>query len=181
MDVLNYFREDWVPDPDGAGLVPRRVRRDRIRDRLVGVLESLNLPNDGGELELYVVAHSQGTIIALDVLADPRIRHVLDAFQRRVLITMGSPFTHLYQYYFPAEFPPLTSAGHRWDSLREALANRATEPVWHNIFRIDDFVGTFIKGFNDHCPENRQVDALGHVNYWNDPQVLDLVRPILGL
>ena len=63
---------------------------------------------EGGVWHLTVVSHGQSSVIALDVLW---YNWTADLLKRRqvqnlFLITMGSPFTHLYQYYFPVRYPP---------------------------------------------------------------------------
>ena len=87
------------------------------------------------------------------------------------LVTMGSPYTHLYGHYFPSSFP---SVEKRANLNKKGGLLRA----WLNIFRIDDFVGTHISkgGWPDEFP----VVPNGHTNYWVDRGVVDKLRKFLS-
>jgi hypothetical protein len=115
---------------------------------------------------VIVIAHSQGTVIAFNSLAslasDPHLREAAGQLHIRV-VTVGSPLTHLYQHYFPTEYQPLHDP--RWTPLRELIDR------WYNVFRTDDFVGTFV--ISDAAdprtqtwPENVPAEPGGHNNYW---------------
>ena len=178
VDVINHFRREPDrtipagprPGDDEEGARPRTayVRRERIRERLRQVLEVLVERARPGRLT--IVAHSQGTVAAVDVLAEglpPNVRRVVGECG---LVTMGSPLTHLYQHYFPNEYPPLADS--RWDGLRAAVG-----ADWLNLFRIDDFVGTGIEP-GAAWPVDQPVDRGGHTGYWTDRQVIEhLVGP----
>ena len=60
--------------------------------------------------EIVIVSHSQGTMIALDVI-EARGAAGCTAPDGRTLplklVTMGSPYIHLYTQYFPSLFPDL--------------------------------------------------------------------------
>lgn len=72
------------PDPQDIGL------RDRIRARVASTLEHVLEQERYGEV--LVVAHSFGTVIAVDILADwPRRQD----FRRLGLVTLGSPIAML--------------------------------------------------------------------------------------
>lgn len=160
-DVINYFRVlAYHPDPDKREF----YMRERIERRFIAVARAMvarHLPD-----EVVVVAHSQGTVVALDVLRHKKIPELIGRGAPWTLITMGSPFTHVYGHYFPRQF---VVPGR----VRTGLAN------WINIFRINDFVGTHIRKQNDarkgSWPEEHAVGARGHTNYWTDREV----RPIL--
>ena len=122
------------------------------------------------------MAHSQGTIVALDALAEDDAGDFFKTLDRCDLVTMGSPFHHFYQHYFPNEYPPLSDQ--KWDRLRQRVEH------WYNIFRIDDYVGTAIAprrgapGGAESEPdgnwlEDIPVDSEGHTGYWSDRQVLE--------
>jgi hypothetical protein len=137
--------------------------------------------------ELTVLAHSQGTMIALEALGVITIERTdRNSSVRRVqlhgntmrtirLVTMGCPLDHLYVHYFPGKY--MINA--RADSLVES---------WKNVYRSDDFVGTHITNENDQTfPENQEVGPRGHTDYWLDREVLELVKqsmptfaPIVG-
>lgn len=134
-------------------------------------------------MELIVIGHSQGTMVAIEVLNSPDM-DCLDKFSRVSLVTMGSPFANLYQHYFPKFYPPLSSSF--WRRIRERVRQ------WVNIFRIDDPVGTeieFPEGFLANEPANSKNEVWlpggshnfptgcrGHMNYWNDREVLGILK-----
>ncbi|MEL7351464.1 MAG: hypothetical protein AAFN38_08520 [Cyanobacteria bacterium J06560_5] len=110
---------------------------------------------------LIVIAHSQGTVIAADELADPALEPLFQNLPV-TLVTMGSPLSHLYQHYFPSQYPSWQAA--HWDKLFERVS------TWINLYRRDDYVGTQIT-----CPKRSDVNfknhALGlggHLGYWRD-------------
>jgi hypothetical protein len=182
MDVVNHFYRralpvPWPWRPPGPVAPGRFAIQQQIEARFRRVLQEVLA--DGDVTHVTVVAHSQGTIIAVDVLCMRWTNKLLGGRQVR-LVTMGSPFTHLYQYYFPHRYPPLFVAdGGRerfnpeWWSLGENLGG------WLNIFRVDDFVGTHIDGAADRSfPVNRCLAAggwakgAGHTGYWQEAAAL---------
>ncbi len=147
-----------------------RFRR-RIQDRLrVVVSEMLR---DEAPDELLFITHSQGTMIAADVIEfEADTWRELMAGKRSIrLVTMGSPIRHIYSQYFPKAFPMLAD--------RPALAPRNAGGVldqWVNIFRIDDFIGTHIdadmtRPADGLWPQEIPVNRNGHTMYWVDMNV----------
>ncbi|PSL19099.1 hypothetical protein [Shimia abyssi] len=108
---------------------------------------------------ITVISHSQGTVIATQMLADPRV-------QRRIkgrpvtLITMGCPVTHIYQRYFPEMF---------------TVDSGALNAAWFNIFREDDFVGTRIDGGLIDERRDMPVNPGGHTGYFTDYEVWQIL------
>ncbi len=148
-------------------------RRDAIHRRLKRILDyyRVNLP---GNPSLTLVGHSQGTMVAIEVLNDEELDWLKTKFRHVNIVTMGSPFGHIYQHYFPRFYPSLDDA--KWSLLVSRVSK------WLNIFRIDDYVGTAID-FSKVAAmntgkmyENQAVERLGHLNYWTDRQVLKLIR-----
>ena len=147
--------------------------RRRIHDRL-GVLIR-DLIRDEKPDRLDIVSHSQGTMIAIDLI-DLRGEQWLKGLPAGSggigLVTMGSPYTHLYGNYFPSSF--------RRVGNRPNLANKKDGGLlrdWLNIFRIDDFVGTHIgKGA---WPREFPVPPNGHTNYWVAPRLVAKLREFL--
>lgn len=189
-DVITYLNDyDWrwgTATPGSAAidrLLPRGgsaedagyFLRERIKDRfkvLVDELIANERPN-----HLAVVSHSQGTVIALDVLDEcgATWRSKLDpkeSGQTVRLVTMGSPYTHIHSHYFPASFKPVNE--------REHLAAGGILSAWINIFRVDDFVGTHVdpRGI---WPEEHPVPPNGHTYYWTDENVFPLLRRFLDI
>lgn len=152
-----------LPDPEDDKMPRGYWLRERIQDRLATLMAEL-LANENPE-RVVIVAHSQGTVIALDTI-DRYGLHWTKGREMR-LVTMGSPYTHIYNRYFPASFP-----AHR---DRPNLAPGGVLAGWTNIFRVDDFVGTHIDTAGTwplECP----VPAGGHTNYWVDAEVYPALR-----
>ena len=197
LDVVNhfYFRStrmsDVLDDDDEFDISETTFqngrlffsRRDRIHFRIKRILgyfrdRLTNRP------ELIVVAHSQGTMIAIEVLNDPELSWLQNAFRKTTLVTMGSPLGHLYQHYFRHIYPPLS---HReWEPLRNQVDQ------WVNVCRADDFVGTTIDfpgpatlerpvrfESSPDTPErfvNWRIGARGHQGYWCDREALQIIH-----
>ena len=83
---------------------------------------------------------------------------------------MGSPFTHVYNHYVPDDF-----------GAPETIVKSEMIGDWINIFRIDDFIGTYI-GASDlrgTWPVNHAVPAAGHTGYWTDRSVVNILKRYL--
>lgn len=104
---------------------------------------------------ITVISHSQGTVIATQMLADPRVQKLING-RTLTLITMGCPVTHIYQRYFPEMF---------------TVVPKNLNAAWFNIFRQDDFVGTEIEGGLISANRNIPVEPGGHTGYFTDYQV----------
>ncbi len=186
MDIVSHFyRRDFQP-PRVFGPRQRAPLRDyylqmKIEARFRRVLEEVLAL--GRIARLTVVAHSQGTVVAVDSLwyqwtAKVKLDH---SIQHVGLVTMGSPFTHLYQHYFPDRYPPLfidgqfnDHEGRGWGTLR------STVNEWINVFRVDDFIGTYIDGDEANTfPKNIKRERGGHTGYWGDPTVLTAIQRCL--
>jgi hypothetical protein len=181
VDVINHFyrRRERLPLPFGpehqADVHDFEVQQ-RIECRFRAVLKTLL--NDPEMTHLTVVAHSQGTMVAVDVFSLTGLHdHNRKSMTERLasleglhLITMGSPLTHLYQHYFPNRYPPLDD--HCWGGLKSTIRD------WVNVYRVDDFVGTFVgpsvglKG--GEYPANVPIEPGGHTAYWRRPSVFNL-------
>jgi hypothetical protein len=188
MDVVSHFFMTRLPLPSplkdgGEFRMTDCVIQQRIEGRFRRVLEEvLKLAN---VTHLTVVSHSQGTVIAIDLLCLGGTLRLLEGHPVREvnLVTMGSPFTYLYQYYFPNRYPPLFDDPEArvfntkgWFALRRAVHR------WLNAYRVDDFIGTHIDGDGSHnaFPVNHPLDTgRGHTGYWYQPEVLDAVKPYL--
>ena len=244
LDIVNhfYFRpthvQDALDDDDEFDINETTFeagnlffsRRQAIHARMQRILTHYR-DNMTERPELIIIAHSQGTQIAIEVLNDPELAWLNNQFCRVKLVTMGAPFSNLYQHYFSHIYPPLDAA--YWSSLRRRVDR------WANIFRIDDPVGTEIdfgpllgmqsqssasrpteatessqnpnesesadvwlektSPFNHRrknqtchtsdgaCSEaqapivvsNHPVGCRGHVNYWIDREVLDIIHDVV--
>lgn len=177
LDVANHFREEWWEEPSSTAGEPPTLRygrriRDRIRARMRAVLNAID-QQSCQDAELIVLSHSQGTIVAADVLGEAATTELLKPFRRRAWMTFGSPLTHLYNYYFSGEYPPLDYQTPRWQRLDQNMEQ------WINVYRIDDFVGTFVTNSSEKKPLNIPVDRGGHTGYWSDRQVLARIEQCL--
>jgi hypothetical protein len=141
-------------------------RRARIETRLDVLLKEIV---DAEQFDrLIFVAHSQGSVILHDYLSGNRDDASIRRARRVDILTLGSPLSHLYQYYF-ARYEA-TSAG------PEALNPRLNS--WINMWRVDDPIGNRIDLFGGAFVENIPLRPGGHVDYWRDPEV---IRSIIDL
>jgi hypothetical protein len=177
MDIVSHFSREHLPvpslskteKPDLNDFTVQQKLEARFRSVLDEVLQMGNVTH------LTIVAHSQGTMIAIDVLWFTWAANRLHGIEVD-LVTMGSPFTHLYQYYFPNRYPPLFIDG----GLNDQWGSHLTTTVksWLNIYRVDDFVGTHIDG-NGTFPTNVCIAAGGHTGYWHQREALEAMRECL--
>jgi len=178
-DVINYF-VDFQPHftpPQGikrgfANMLrgpqqePDFLLRDRIDGRFSIVFKTLTSSYEPDEI--IVVSHSQGTVISVRALSKLDGDPILERIK---LVTMGSPYTHIYGHYFPRTF--------NFDNVPDALVKN-----WTNIYRVDDFVGTHVETQNldgGIYPQNFPVLPMGHTGYWSDQHVLDIIACQTGL
>lgn len=168
--------------PDGEARKEGFWLRGRIHARMRRLMTEVIA--DEAPDEIVVVSHSQGTVIALDVLCE-QARDWVNGQGKSVtlkLVTMGSPQTHLYTQYFPSGFP---DAGQRVALRSTGEGGPLTD--WINIFRDDDFVGTHVDSHTSLSaadvgkgwPREYPVPANGHTNYWVDDAVLPWLREVL--
>ena len=196
LDVVNhfYFRstqiDDALDDDDEFDIKETTFesgslffdRRDRIHSRIKKILvyyrERLK-----HRPELVIISHSQGTMVAIEILNDPEMAWLNSSFSKTTLVTMGSPLTFLYQHYFGHLYPSLNEPF--WDEFRQRV------DVWHNLFRVDDFVGqevdfpisprdsgssaTHTFGTEAKC-SSWPLGCRGHLNYWDDQDALEIIR-----
>ena len=204
LDVVNhfYFRptriKDVLDDDDEFDIRESTFesgalyfsRRDQILQRIKRILAHYR-DEYSHRPDLVMLAHSQGTIDVIETLNDPELDWLRNSFGKITLVTMGSPVTHLYQHYFGHFYPRFTDRS--WNTLHQHVDR------WINIFRVDDFVGLDVDF--GHLPEspaervemnrhssatqcklrfalcsNHPVGARGHINYWADAEVLDILK-----
>ncbi len=163
LDIVNYL----TPDAAEASRIWPRAGEGRLRrcarQRFRAIVERL-LAEQGHGSALVVVAHSQGTVLAMDFLGDEKNRDLLAGFSEVRLVTMGSPYTHLYQTYFPTEF-----GSDRYKGKPYALVS------WTNLYRFDDYVGTDIHRdalSGSAIPDNIGLGFGGHTGYFGDKRVI---------
>ena len=191
LDVVNHFNfrdteiQDILNDQDEFDINETTFdsgrlffhRRDSIHVRFKTVLAHYR-DQINNRPELTIISHSQGTMVAIETLNDPDLAWLHNQFSSVTLVTMGSPFSHLYQNYFQHFYPDLETE--YWECLREQLDR------WINIHRIDDFVGTDVnfpvkmriptEAHPKGIYSNHPVGPRGHMNYWVDAEVLKILR-----
>jgi hypothetical protein len=172
FDVINYYR----PDKNEASLLWMKTYersqfeiRKKVIKRFGAILEHFNALKKNREerQELVIVCHSQGTVFALEFMKDRLCRRALEKFESVKLVTMGSPFTHIYQYYL---------SGH-CKALEAAILE--IKPDWINLYRTDDYIGTYLT-MNPQItepdeidyPKNIEVGPGGHTGYFHDKRVV---------
>lgn len=141
-------------------------RRERIRKRLDEMMDRVVAA--GNYSRLVFVAHSQGSVILHDYLRTSGSGDMLPTVKRIDVVTLGSPLSHLYRYYFRSYDITFSGAEKYNPKLKS----------WTNLWRIDDPIGHRIDLFADGFIRNETLAAGGHTNYWRDHKVCQL---ILGL
>jgi hypothetical protein len=112
---------------------------------------------------LIVVAHSQGTIIALDEL-----KAWTGDLPPVTLVTCGSPASHLYQFYFPDLCHDFHDPS--WQPLFARLER------WVNLYRLSDYVGTTVERPPLATFDQWAIAQGGHIGYWTHPAFADAIK-----
>lgn len=135
---------------------PSRLNGDipaLLRRRLAVLLDhARRLHPDGVVL---VVAHSQGTVVALETL------DAIGDAKNVGLLTMGSPIDSLYHRFLGQTVRGLDSDG---------------GPRWINLYRDGDPIGGPI---GVHA-EDRPIGPGGHTGYWRDPRVHEVLISMIA-
>lgn len=146
-------------------------RRERIRRRLDTLMWEIIRKERFDRL--IFLAHSQGSVIAHDCLVSgaDNTKAVLAEIPELHVVTLGSPITHLYQFYFT--------------DYEEAGRNPGWVPrnlcSWTNMWRIDDPIADEVFIGGEDLVSNVPLEPGGHEDYWKEPQVCDLVVQLLEL
>lgn len=174
LDIVSYFRSDrghrrinpfsavgsvFNYQPEGANEF-----RPRLRARLDALVSDLNQHYDFFN-RIVLVAHSLGSLIAIDLLKDLQSRGV--KIERLDLITLGSPYTEICNYYFP----------HMFAAVSAQLLPNVTK--WSNIYSENDYVGTALTDGKSGVFEVVRP-PVGHVHYLDDDDVVgEIARHIV--
>lgn len=146
----------------------RHPRRIRIQGRLDSMIKNFAMAEKFDRL--VFVAHSQGSVIMYDFLKSTRDDKLLADIERIDVLTLGSPLSHLYQFYFSEYEKPVTSP----ERLHRRLAS------WTNMWRSDDPIGNRVDIVDGDFIANRPLGSGGHVDYWREKDVCrvicDLIR-----
>jgi len=143
-----------------------RAYRETLLNRWRDQLRSLSLSRED---ELIIVAHSLGTVIAVEGLLtsdEGRLpRHL-------VLITMGCPLRRLFWRFFTPLFPSP-------EECARALASRVEDFRWCNVFRPLDLIGAKLTSPSITDASTAQL-LKNHTNYWSDPTVWTIVTSFIN-
>lgn len=151
-DVAGYWP---VSDHPLAGTPYRFALVDFMAERLRGVQQAI-----------VVVGHSQGSVIAADVVL--RLHQLSPEGPKPTLVTCGSPLRSLYSRFFPEQF----GANHR-RSIQDAVQD------WGNFWRSTDPIATELgaRPQDGEGPKDEQLadgtereqlsfTTLAHGDYW---------------
>jgi hypothetical protein len=152
LDVDNHLREH-----------PRSSNpRGRFSARLFSLLSFIQdggiRRDQGGYAGIVIVTHSQGSVIAADLL---RFLH-FDARPFRIrtwLLTMGCPLRQLYARRFP----------YLYGWAQRPTPQQLDVQRWENLFRSGDYVGRAL-WTPDPPPDDAAERCIGggaHVRYWD--------------
>jgi hypothetical protein len=138
--------------------------RGHLQSRFDAFLESLTVSPD---TRIHIVAHSLGSIIAVDSLLNSSYwrKH-----RRVTLITCGSPLRRLVVRFFPNLYLPADLT-----SVARLIARRVREFRWVNVYRPLDYIG----GRLGLCAGGVDVCTWqffrSHTGYWTDAKVCELI------
>lgn len=172
FDVATHFRPKSAGAPGWVDPYPTRFA---IRKRLADVVAffAKEARASGERWNLVIVSHSQGTMAVLSCLNDHTMNDALAAFHPVRLVTMGSPFSHIYQHYFRHHYPALSDRK-RWGTLHTNLDPKYGLR-WLNVYRVDDYVGRDIEDAGTNLVDNQPVRYFGHTDYWSDGVVMEVL------
>jgi hypothetical protein len=174
----------------GAGVIAPQVKlladvirylglppyRNALHDRLRRFIADIRGPESG---RVLLIAHSLGSVIAIDFLSDPGCPLAPDSDIS--LITLGSPLGRLFARFFGQVYPQPPQLA-RW------IRQRFPRFIWINIFRPLDYVGGRLAA-GERDIQNICTGELRrfHTGYWGDNLVaakaecaLRAPRPVKG-
>jgi hypothetical protein len=170
--LLAWLLSKWISGPLEVTLdIARYLCDPRCRADVQRALDERIRPI-GSDTRIVLLAHSLGSVIAVDSLINSRVWHGRDDV---VLITLGSPIRRAFVRFFPGFLFPagVPDAGR----LAQTRVGRLR---WINVYRRLDVVGK-----NLGLPPDVGIDVptrqwRGHAGYWNDDQVLGSVLKALS-
>jgi hypothetical protein len=139
--------------------------RARIHAGLLVELERL------GRRPVVIVAHSLGSVIAVDsLLAHP---DAWSRFPALRLLTCGSPLKRLFHRFFPATYPTP-------EAMLCMLRQNYTDVVWANAYRPLDYVGGHLGRLSEITEMRLPQRYRFHIAYWTDRYLADLVNMLVN-
>ncbi len=150
---LDIFR--YVSDPEYRNWLQRQLDKVIQEERAKG------------RYSIVILAHSLGSVIAVDSLVNSRAWQPAD---RVYLVTMGSPLRRLFFRFLPNLYFPSSA-----DGIGDMAAARLGDFRWANVYRPWDQVGTSL-GLTRNGSAERSSGQWGrilaaHPNYWSDSTV----------
>ena len=175
--LRHLFARFWYEGPIKVLLdITRYVGDPVYRWRILSRLDEFIRQQQGTSSTLIVVAHSLGTIIALDYLCNFAKPPGGDVW----LVTAGSPFRRFFLRWLPSVlFEPSTA-----DTVA-VIGERSRSFRWLNVYRPFDYIGTSLSlaaagvGVDRNTREYSRLD--GHADYWGDGVVLRTILAGLPL
>ena len=169
LDIVNYFKSDRGhrrvnPYSAMSSVFSYRLEkaeelRYRLKNRLNSLINDLHNVFDKFDRIMFV-GHSLGSMVAIDWLKDIQIG---DQKSKNIdLVTMGSPYSSIFNYYFPHMFASASAA------LLPNVAN------WTNIYSENDYVGGSLNDGQHGIVEIVQP-PFGHVQYYNKDDIVKTV------
>jgi len=183
LDVVNWLRLHPVEGNPKARITTRFVS-------LLRYLCSWKGPGvAGGYKAMIIIAHSQGTVIAADVLRFLRVANrdpLLEKLRRDIpiyLFTVGCPLRQLYSLRFPHDYGWASCDSTNWPTPKPDPATLGVK-LWVNAYRSGDYVGRYLwhpdTGTDPWLTREEKGDRAefcigggAHNRYWDDttPQI----------
>jgi hypothetical protein len=137
LDVLGDVVFHVVPKNSSLSIL------EQVTGRLDAILRHVTEPG----VRVTVLAHSQGSIVALEAIR--RGRYPVD------LVTVGAPVHTLYKRFLGYAEPP------------------ADAFTWTNLWRTGDYIGGPVARDDVH---DRDIGSGGHTGYWHHARVWEHLR-----
>jgi pimeloyl-ACP methyl ester carboxylesterase len=158
-DVARY-----LGDPDYRERVQQEVGK-----------EVAKLVESGAE-QVFIFAHSLGTVIAVDYLRATLPSH----FRVIKLITCGSPLRRLFWRFFASDY---SEPAETFRLLSRSLSDQDVEFDWFNVYRRKDPIGGSLELPGGHEePVSRENETIwnAHLGYRNDSNAQEAVIRLLS-
>jgi len=154
--------------------VAKNLGDENYRDRILSELDRL-IEVHPHESKIVILAHSLGTVIAVDSLTNGR---AWNQNHKITLITAGSPLKRMIWRFFPGVL-----AGDNAEECIQKMRSRIGSIAWINVYRPWDQVGSNLGlsrkslGLDINTWQWwRLVSA--HTSYWNDSKVLQSLSEV---
>jgi hypothetical protein len=176
--VRHFLVQKWYSGPIKVLLdIARYVGDARYRRRTLVRLDQFVLERQEGSNDLVIVAHSLGSIIALDYLRNWR---GADTERRVWLITLGSPYRRSFLTWLPGVLFETSTR-----QTAAAISGKFRAFYWLNVFRPWDYIGKSLKLEASGAGLDRSTGQYGRINghagYWSDGAALRTIRAALPL